>query len=451
MATVDTSALWAKWMGEIANIALPQGIGAGQRLHAASTSLALDLGNADTQIGSEYVFELGDTIPANSPNYAPGTSGLCVGYSNFLQYVQLQGNVDPNLASQISIAAAKMQPAADNYQAVLTKALAAYQTAKTAMGVTANFITWAGQSYPTLASAQAAMDAASSAYDGLMIKAYGPTYQSLQADRAHVALTGGARDMASPNSFNMPAKMGLQQSAGAVTVLPGQTPPASADNLVSIYRPLYGISGFTQRYQEWQSNSVNGVTEQTITLSAASTTYNFSQFGWSATVGLGVFAEYFNFLGNGSTSGTKTSIDTTSSAFKMTVAWAGFGIFQVNPGPWWDGAAFGTWKNSLVAGAPAFFGDSGILARRAYQVILGFEPTITLQMSASDYANTKLQWTAQATAAIGIGPFVFGEAKTTVNGTKQNIVWSDATASVTIGPIKSTVPLLLGVLSAPIS
>ena len=72
MATVDTSTLWAKWMGEIANIALPQGIGAGQRLHAASTSLAIDLGNADTQIGSEYVFELGDTIPHQQPQLRPG-------------------------------------------------------------------------------------------------------------------------------------------------------------------------------------------------------------------------------------------------------------------------------------------------------------------------------------------------------------------------------------------
>jgi hypothetical protein len=257
--------------------------------------------------------------------------------------------------------------------------------------------------------------------------------------------------MASPNSFNMPAKIGQQQAAGAVTVLPGQTAPASADNLVSIYRPSYEIGGFTQRYQEWQTNSVNGTIENTITISSASSTYNFSQLGWSATVELGVFPGFFTSLVNGSTSGTNTSIDITSSAFKMTVDWAGFGTFSVNPGPWWDGTAFGTWKNSLMAGAPAFFDDNGILARRVNEVILGFEPTITLQMSASDYANTKQQWTAQATALIGIGPFVFGKSNTTVCGSKQDIVWNDAQASLTIGPIKSTVPLLLGVLSAPIS
>jgi hypothetical protein len=169
MSTVDTSALWLKWMSEISRIALPTGIGNGQRLHAGSTSLAIDLGNADTQIGSEYVFQLGDTIPANSPNYAPTSSGLCAGYSNFLQFVQLKGSVDPNLASQINIAAGKVQPAEDNYESVLTKALAAYATAKTAFGVTKDFATWAGQSYPALEAAQQTRDATSSYYDSLMI------------------------------------------------------------------------------------------------------------------------------------------------------------------------------------------------------------------------------------------------------------------------------------------
>lgn len=94
-----------------------------------------------------------------------------------------------------------------------------------------------------------------------------------------------------------------------------------------------------------------------------------------------------------------------------------------------------------------FFGEGGALSAIATQVVVGFEPTVTLKMSASDYSNVKSSWEASATTSIGIGPFRLGSLTGSANGTKQDIKYDDATASVTIGPISSTLPVLLGVIS----
>jgi hypothetical protein len=72
-------------------------------------------------------------------------------------------------------------------------------------------------------------------------------------------------------------------------------------------------------------------------------------------------------------------------------------------------------------------------------------------MSASDYSNVKSQWQAQTTVSIGIGPFRIGSASFSAYGEKQNIKYDDASATVTIGPIQGTLPMLLGVISQRLS
>ena len=54
---------------------------------------------------------------------------------------------------------------------------------------------------------------------------------------------------------------------------------------------------------------------------------------------------------------------------------------------------------------------------------------------------------SEASASIGIGPFRIGSAKVSTYGTKEDITYDDASNTVTIGPIQSTLPLLLGVIS----
>lgn len=80
-------------------------------------------------------------------------------------------------------------------------------------------------------------------------------------------------------------------------------------------------------------------------------------------------------------------------------------------------------------------------------LIIGFEPTITLTLSNADYDSVKSQYQAQATASLNIGPFSIGSASYSTYSDKTAISYDDSSSTITIGPIKSSLPLLLGVIS----
>jgi len=285
-----------------------------------------------------------------------------------------------------------------------------------------------------------------------MVQKYGAGFGVLQAARDKVGSLNGAQNILQQNAFNIPAKLGTIAPAGAVPVLPGQTPAAPAQTLVSTFVPSYTLGAFTQQYQVWQTNSSQGKTVSSIQVTATSQTYDYSKSGWGTSIsGAGWLGEFFRIFGSGSASGETTSVNTTNSDFSLAVDFAGFGLFQIAPGPWWDNGSLIKNFPKLKPGAPAFFSDGGALARLPYQVVLGFVPTIKLKMTASDYSNVKSSWQAQTTVSIGIGPFRIGSASFSAYGEKQNIKYDDASATVTIGPIQSTLPMMLGVISQRLS
>ena len=87
------------------------------------------------------------------------------------------------------------------------------------------------------------------------------------------------------------------------------------------------------------------------------------------------------------------------------------------------------------------------MARRASQVVLGFEPTITIKLAAADYSRVKSSWQTEASVSVGVGPFSFSGSGG-ANSSKDQIHYDDASSSIKIGPIKSTMPVLLGVVSS---
>lgn len=448
MPQVATEDLWKKWMGALQSTVLPGGLGVGQQFSAASILLNVDLADADPTISNYYISSIGDVIPAPSPSYGPA-GGLVNAYATFLDWIDLGGDPNPNLNSQINIAAGALGPSQTNYNAQQSAAITQFGIFKTATGYTGTFTDWANQNYPTYQSAYNDLVAKTAAYNQLMIQKYGAGYSVLQAARDKVGLLNGARSITLANAFNMPVKLGTVAPAGSgPQVLPGQSPSPPPASLISTFLPSYTLQAFTQRFQEWQGNSARGTVGATIEVGSSSQSYDYAKSGWSTSIsGAGWLGEFFRIFGSGSASGETVSIDTTATNFKLKVDFAGLNSFPVAPGPWWDNGSLIKDFPKLKPGAPAFFSDAGGLARLPYQAVVGFCPTINLTMSASDYSNVKSKWQAQATVSIGIGPFRIGSASFSSYGEKQNVRYNDASATITVGPVQSTLPMLLGVIS----
>ncbi|WEK31849.1 MAG: hypothetical protein P0Y58_06530 [Candidatus Pseudomonas phytovorans] len=447
MANVDTQDLWQKWMGAVQAAALPGGINGQQQFSAGSTTLNIDLGNADPAVVNYYIHGLGNVVPANSPSYSAGSS-LLSSYAVFLDWIDPGAVLNPNLDSQINLATSTLNTAQTTFNSVQVQAAQAYTTAKTLFPNVPSFQDWVGINYPPYVQANNALLGAASAFDNLMIQKYGPGYAVLQTAKAKVGVNG-AQSLMQQNSYNMAVKSGSIAPAGAQPVVIGGTTPPPASTLVSSFVPAYSLQAFTGKYGEWQAASVAGKTNAgaSISISSSTSSYSLDKSGWSTSANASLFGSFFNFTVSGSASGEKVSIDTSSSEFSLQVDFTGFGAFPIAPGQWWDAGIVATYKQQLKAGAPDFFGAGGSLSAVPTQIVVGFEPTINLKMSASDYSNVKSSWQAQATTSIGIGPFRLGSLSGSANGTKQDINFDDASASVTIGPLKSALPVLLGVIS----
>lgn len=450
MADVDSTGIWQHWIKQLIDAVTSGGLGEGQQFSAGSTTLSVDLANADPQISAFNIFEIGDTVPAASPTYAPG-SGLATSYSLFLNFVDLGGSVDPNIQSQLNLAAEAVSQAQSNFVTQQNTAYTNFASYKKNIDPNAIFDTWVAANYPVYLAAKNALTGAQSQYDQLAIQAYGAGYQALAAAQSSVGYTAGAQSIATQNAFNMAVKTGTVAPVGSgPAVLPGQFPPPPADNMFSSFRPAYQLdSSFPTRFAEWQrASTAGGPPGASISVSSTSQTLSWSEFGWNASLSADVVADFWSVGVAGSTKGEKTSIDTTSKDFSLEVDFVGLGSFAINPGGWWaNGSLVSNYRDKLKSGAPDFFGPNGSLARRPYEAVIGFEPTVKLSLDSQDYQDAKTTWQASATLSVGIGPFRLGSATVNTNGGKENMTYDDASATVTIGPLKSSVPILLGVIS----
>ena len=131
-------------------------------------------------------------------------------------------------------------------------------------------------------------------------------------------------------------------------------------------------------------------------------------------------------------------------SFSLEVAFTGLATFMVAPARWFSNAAVVLGAGQLSpADRAAFFGANGLLARRVCQVVLGFEPTVTLQFDDREgFLGAQSLLSMAPTAPIGVGPLSF-EAATATQVDEQ-------AQTITIGPTASTLPILLGVVSTDV-
>lgn len=416
-----------------------------QGMSFASANLSVDLGNSDPDVVNEYVYQIGNAIPAASPAYIP-QSDLASSYQTFLDSIDLGGDPNPNLDSQINIAANAMNEAQTNFQTVQGKAITGWgQYKQIAPNIT--FAAYVQSQYPTYVQARNALSAATSKWQDLMSQKYGAGYEVIAAARNMLSVSSGAHDITMQTPYNMAVKTGTVAPAGSTPALPGGTPTPPASSLVSSFAPAFGIDGFTQKYQEWQAASAAGQTSHTIKFDGSTQTANWGDSGWSVSAEGGFDSWFVGVEVEHSSSSETHTFDYANEEFSFEASFTGLGVFQLLPGKWFQRGLIQSYHDKLVKGAPDFFGENGSLGRIPYQALIGFEPKITLKLAHQDYAYLQSSFRSETTTSVRIGPFRIGGGHHSYYADKTDVAYHDDSNTITIGPVKSTLPLLLGVVS----
>jgi hypothetical protein len=450
MAVTDQQ-VWSAYADALLNQATSGSFDAKkQTFSVAGQSLNVDLGNADSEIINANVFNLGNTIPAAGGAYTPDSS-LIGSYNSFLNWIELDADLNPNLQSQLNNAAAAVSANQTNFIKVQTDAIGAWTTYK-AINPTIAFSDYARENYPVYGEAKNSLTGAISKYEQLANQAYGPDYQTIVAARAKTSFTGGAQDVTLQNIYNMKAKLGSSAPAGSgPAVLPGQSPPPPTSSLIDTYTPGFTLPAFTTAYQEWQTASgANKLEGWSITIDSNSVATDWSKFGWSAGLQASFpVGAFFSIDVSAQASYQSTKFNLKTSAFSFKVEYTGTGLFTVGSNLWFDPGIIKNFGGKLRSGAPDFFNHaSGSLARAPAQVLIGFEPKLTLSLSNSDYTTFQSQFQESATVAVKFGPFTLGSATQSVYSDKSSMQFNSDSSTITVGPVKSTLPIVLGVISA---
>src|SRR5450830_179558 len=227
MANVDQSQMWAQLMQAMQSKLFPNGLGADTVFSAASVARAVNLNATDPGVTNFGVYSLGDIVPSNSPAYNPAPSGFVTSYTQFLDWIDLGGDSNPNLQSQLNIAldgdggaTPGLNAVQAGYNTVYSAAAAQYvlqkQAAATVGDTIAPFKSWVLTNYPQYAAAKNQLDGAQSKVDQLSNQLYGPGYQQVQLARQITGINGGAQDPTTQNAYNM-------QVTSATYVPPGST------------------------------------------------------------------------------------------------------------------------------------------------------------------------------------------------------------------------------------
>ncbi len=443
----DTNSLWYKYAQQILQIAAPTFDPKHQQFSTASSTLSVDLGNADPAIVNAYIYHIGNTIPAPSPSYSPGSS-LLTSFRAFLDAIDLKGDPNPNLDSQINIAAASLTAAQNNFIAVQQAAVQAWTNYK-AINPNISFADYVTNQYKTYGQARSALSGAESKYAGLMTQKYGQGYEIIADARDRVSADGGASDIAGPNSLNMPIKTGAVTAAGAVAALPGQTPQGPANALISSFAPSFSLDGFTSVFQQWQASSASSTKPAvSIKVDGSASASSWENMGWDVQASGGISYGFFDIWARTDTGSDSQSAFSMSDNFSLQIDFVGLQSFSVSPGEWFDLGLLQTYKKQMLPGSPAFFSAGGSLARYPFEAVIGFNPTITLGMSHSDYASMSSQFHSDSTGGLSFGPFVLGDVHASSYANKSAVAFDDSSATIRIAPPSSTVPILLGVISS---
>ena len=351
MANVDQTAMWAQLMQAMQEKLFPNGLDTGTVFSVASVARSVNLNATDPGVTNYGIYALGDIVPANSPNYNPAPSGLATSYVLFLDWINLGGDDNPNLQSQLNIALNGDGGATPGLNAIQTGYNTVYKSAAdqyigqkavaTSVGETiAPFQSWVMTNYPTLAEAKNQLDGAQSVVDQLSNQLYGPGYQQVQLARQITSISNGAQNPMNQNGYNMQVTSATYVPPGSSAAVIGSVAAASTSTTaqnVSSFVPLYSLdTAYAATYAQWQKASAAGTIGETFHFDSHSVDYDFKSSGWNASAKASWSEFFWSASGSTSSSAQATSIDTSSTAFSVDVSFVGVKAFGITPGTWWQ-------------------------------------------------------------------------------------------------------------------
>jgi hypothetical protein len=334
-------------------------------------------------------------------------------YQQFLNTILLNTS-NPALQQQILAAQNNLTQAANNLQTVYAQAVATYNS--TVTGNNPTFTDWLGT--PA----------------GL---GYGSQINSLslQVTQAQAVVNQLTKEQTTPNIANALAAFA---NAAYQTKLD--------DPALSGFPPVPGWS-IAITSQQWVNQvQGGGGTGGSISFSNSSSAYNYNNT-WaqgSAQVGSWFWSAYVN--------GSWQQVNQfgADSSLTCTISFKAWDTINITPSKWYSGTtAFknGPFQQGYTAtsqpGSLAYmFGEGGIVPCFKTGMLVGYQPTVTINVSQSTYQSFQQQWSASS--GIQVGPFQFGGSG---GGTTLN--WSQTASGMSLSVAStSNVPVIFGVTVA---
>lgn len=438
---ISADRVWAAYYQSLIQTVAGSVDPATQVVSLAERACATDLGNPDPAIAANYIFETGNALPAWNPESAP-PEGLLCSYAAFLDNIDLGEIADTGLRSRLDAARANYHTANKNFAAVRSHAVSAWIESRQ-IEPPIDFSAFVKCHFPLYTLAGQALRGADSDFEALMFQAYGPEYSAIADARSKCGISSGAAATDMPTPYNMAVKK-CASSIAPVNYLPGASPHPAHDRPFPTYAPAFRLDGFAAAYAEWQSNSSNGLTIETITIAGNTLANQWADQPWPPAGGK-FRGDFFKIDVSDSISGIPQPINTLTSDFSVSIGFAGLDTFSISPGEWYDGRIVQAYKNRLLPTAPPLFGEGGGMALLPTAVIVGFQPSIVITLARSDYARIKNR--TYSAASINIGPFTIGNGFDRILADKTALGFDDLSSTITIRQSKKPLPLLLGVVS----
>ncbi len=439
--------VWAKFFEDLVQTAVPNFDSDTQAVSIAGTTLSADLANADPEISNANIYNIGNLLPAQGPTYAPA-GDLITSYALFLQNIDLGGDTNPALQTEINSAAAEVSANQNNFDKVQKEAVAAYTDYKTINpDFDQGFSEYANANYPTFNAAKNSLTAAVTRYNGLLTKAYGPGYATIQNAESAVSFISGARSISGKNVYNMNVKVGTVAPSGSTQVLPGQDPAAPLSTLTKTFRPAFSLGGnLPGVLKSWQQASVEETFPVSFSLSGDFSNGNYRDFGWSEQAKAS-YRSWFSVKVSQEASYESVKVDLNASSFDCTISFNGLQTFPINADSnWFQSGIIQNYKDKLDKNSPKFFGDGGSLYVVPSSVILAYGLKITIKVDNASYNSLKTAFQQHASVSVGVGPFSFSGSESSHLNTSSFTYDADSN-SISIEPKNTNIPFLLGVIN----
>ena len=354
-----------------------------------------------SQFFNDYATYIDNLIPVGSqkgPN--PTQSAQLKGFQIDLTNAANQLNADYNTANAAWTAQGKMFPGK-------------YPTFQSFLNQTP----WGS----TISTDNAALSGVNSQISTLMTTIYGKDYVAISL--AKQTVDGVRRDMQGATSTG-PSDMVVTGGSGSSMVVPTYNPSS--------------LAVFSAWVDGVITNHGNpGSQGKKITFDSSAAQYDFqkstyfSQTNWST--------DYFFFSegGSSSSSSTNVSVDTSNSAFSLTIGFDDVTTVQLIRGPWFDSSLMGSYTNPNNLSTPT-------------SLLIGMYPTITMTMDAASYSAAQAAYSSSS--GFGFGAFwVSANGTSSSSSTLQlNAAWDSSSNSVTISS-SSINPVILGMQVAEVA